>query len=453
MKKLLFSLFSAFVSYSMDGQSTLISQFDFNSNYNDNLVTSTCTAFNNASAAFVNGAFTWTANSTGGGGGLIVKVPDASFTENDYSISMDLKFNEVTNYVKVIDFKEQTNDNGLYFSSGLVELYPLGAGSTNINSNTYYTVLLTRRAADDSVKVYVLQNNQLLLQIFDKDVNSDYVTSLNGTDRVFSLFHDDLTTNTEYTDSGAVRSVRIWNGIVTIGQVCNSIVSLTTTPSLTICAGSSVTITPGGSPTTFTTYTFNPPNTVGNILTLTPATTTTINVSGDYYSTGCATPSTNITLSVNPNPTITAVSSASILCAGQQATITANGASSYAWSSGPNSSSVVVSPTVTTSYTVSGTNNNCTASFVVTQTVTTCTGIPRSADENVILGLYPNPFNGKIILLSSLINNPVLIINSLGEIVYNTIIVEEKTELDLGSLSTGIYFIKTGNTTKKIIKE
>ncbi|MCC6180680.1 MAG: choice-of-anchor L domain-containing protein, partial [Bacteroidia bacterium] len=69
------------------------------------------------------------------------------------------------------------------------------------------------------------------------------------------------------------------------------------------------------------------------------------------------------------SPTVN-VSGATV-CAGQPATLTATGATSYTWSTGSTSSSIVVTPTITTTYTVGGSNiGTCIqSSKVVTVTV------------------------------------------------------------------------------------
>jgi hypothetical protein len=70
------------------------------------------------------------------------------------------------------------------------------------------------------------------------------------------------------------------------------------------------------------------------------------------------------------NPTIT-VNNANV-CAGTNATLTASGASTYSWSTSATTASIVPSPTVTTSYTVTGANANyCMASAVSTVSVNT----------------------------------------------------------------------------------
>lgn len=57
-------------------------------------------------------------------------------------------------------------------------------------------------------------------------------------------------------------------------------------------------------------------------------------------------------------PTIT--TAGATICSGQSATLTASGVSSYSWSTGATTNSIIVSPTSTTSYTVTGSNlGNC----------------------------------------------------------------------------------------------
>lgn len=70
-------------------------------------------------------------------------------------------------------------------------------------------------------------------------------------------------------------------------------------------------------------------------------------------STGTSTPFSS-TISVNANPVV-AVTSATV-CSGTAASITASGASTYSWSTGATTASISVSPTITTTYSVTGTN-------------------------------------------------------------------------------------------------
>ncbi len=63
------------------------------------------------------------------------------------------------------------------------------------------------------------------------------------------------------------------------------------------------------------------------------------------------------------------------ICAGQSVTLTTSAVSNYSWSTGASTSSVVVSPSVTTAYTLTATSaSNCTTSRVLTVTVSN--GLP-----------------------------------------------------------------------------
>ena len=62
------------------------------------------------------------------------------------------------------------------------------------------------------------------------------------------------------------------------------------------------------------------------------------------------------TITVYPQPTVT-VNSPSV-CAGASATLTASGATTYTWNTGSTTASISQTPTVTTNYTVIGTDTH-----------------------------------------------------------------------------------------------
>jgi len=122
----------------------------------------------------------------------------------------------------------------------------------------------------------------------------------------------------------------------------------------TICAGQSFTINPSGA-ASFS-YT-------GGSAVVTPTTTTSYTVTG-FDTPGCEGTAVS-TVSVTALPTLT-VNSGQI-CAGESFTITPSGAATFTISDGNNS---VVSPTITTDYTVTGTSaEGCENSTVNTVTV------------------------------------------------------------------------------------
>ncbi|GAB4199339.1 MAG: hypothetical protein Fur0023_01530 [Bacteroidia bacterium] len=133
-------------------------------------------------------------------------------------------------------------------------------------------------------------------------------------------------------------------------QVVVSPIPTITVNSSTICSGQSATLIANGA----SSYTWNTGATT-NSITVMPTTNTSYTVSGGS---GSCIDSKTTQVIVNPSPTIS-VNSVTI-CSGQSATLVANGASSYTWNTGATSSSIIVSPTSNTSYTVVGEMSGCT---------------------------------------------------------------------------------------------
>ncbi|WP_317899530.1 T9SS type A sorting domain-containing protein [Aurantibacillus circumpalustris] len=71
------------------------------------------------------------------------------------------------------------------------------------------------------------------------------------------------------------------------------------------------------------------------------------------------------TLSIIPNPTVTSVANPSVVCSGGSSTLTASGASSYNWLGIGSGSSIVVTPTASTTYTVKGSSGPCVGTSTV----------------------------------------------------------------------------------------
>lgn len=170
-------------------------------------------------------------------------------------------------------------------------------------------------------------------------------------------------------------------GTSAAGCTNTAIVSLTVNPSptvtvssATVCAGTPTTITASGA----STYSWNTGATSAAI-SVTPAITTNYTVIGT--SLGCTnTKTTSIT--ANPNPPVS-VSSATV-CSGSSTNLIASGATTYSWSTGASTSSVAVSPTVFTVYTVTGTSTGCTNTKTVSVTVNALPIVNASASSSTI---------------------------------------------------------------------
>ena len=145
----------------------------------------------------------------------------------------------------------------------------------------------------------------------------------------------------------------------------------------TICANSSATLTASGGGT----YQWSGgPSTSTYIVS--PASTTTYTVT--VTNLGC-TASDNVVVTVNPLPVANAGVNPTI-CANSSATLTASGGGTYQWSGGPTTSTYIVSPTSTTTYTVTVTSLGCTASDNVTVIVNPLPGANAGVNQAICEG-------------------------------------------------------------------
>lgn len=140
-------------------------------------------------------------------------------------------------------------------------------------------------------------------------------------------------------------------------------------------------------------------------------------------------------------PIVTVISSSSVLCSSESATISVTGANSYTWSTGSTTSSIVVTPTSTTAYTVNAFDMyGCSSSSVLTQNVDACIGIKELAVDK--MKVYPNPANEILYFTdpeNQFQNSEIEITNYLGQMVFKAPYTDE---IDVSKLPQGIYTLK-----------
>ncbi len=132
----------------------------------------------------------------------------------------------------------------------------------------------------------------------------------------------------------------------------------------------------------------------------------------------------------------------STICIGSFITISASGASTYTWFPGnAQASSITVSPSVTTIYTVNATTSlNCAVSETCMVTAVNCTKLPE-LKNGVFFKIYPNPGEGLFNIVVAQ-NTEIEVLNILGETLVKSSLFENTSILDLRALDTGIYFIR-----------
>lgn len=253
-------------------------------------------------------------------------------------------------------------------------------------STTTYTVTATGYGCSSSASVTVIVNPTPVVNVFPVSAtvcqgSSVVLTASGATSYDWSTSPSGpvIATGATYTASPVTSTVYFVTG--TTNGCTNTIsvpilvtpISITATAvgSNTICLGQSVTLTATASgPIAWT-----PPTglsaTTGPIVIATPTATTTYTATTTNGSCVATAP---VTITV-ATPSILATASPSIICAGNNSTLSATGAVSYVWSpatglSSTTGASVTASPPTTTTYTVTGTTSSgCTGTSTVTLTV------------------------------------------------------------------------------------
>lgn len=166
-------------------------------------------------------------------------------------------------------------------------------------------------------------------------------------------------------------------------------------------------------------YSWYPPSLVspstGPYVSVSPSVTTTYTLIGML---GTCSGSTSITILVDPVPDNVAVSGNFVVCRGITTTISASGAGTYKWFPGDLSgSTVTLSPFISTTYTVTGANGNCTQAKTfsievnsapqlapVTSSIYMCAGDSKTITANGALSYTWQPGN---IFTQDLIVTPI----------------------------------------------
>jgi hypothetical protein len=133
------------------------------------------------------------------------RLTNASQTLGDsYTIVVLFRFDSVTSWKRVIDFRNRKTDWGLYSYYGNLNFYRVVTGTGGaIQPDAYVQIALTRNA-QGTVRGYVngLPEIDFSDSGFDATLDSD---------NILSFFQDDLVVPNEHA-AGAVSRIRIWDG-------------------------------------------------------------------------------------------------------------------------------------------------------------------------------------------------------------------------------------------------
>jgi hypothetical protein len=200
----------------------------------------------------------------------------------------------------------------------------------------------------------------------------------------------------------------------------------------------------------------------GSVISVNPLANTIYTVTGTDGN-GCAN-TQQYTLTVNPVPAIFISGNANI-CIGDSVKLTANGSTTYSWSTGVTTNTLFVGPSVNTTYSVSSTNGfGCTGVASIPISIYACVGVKENFGNKNNIILYPNPAQDLVnvqFYATSKGNYSIQLHDALGRKVLNKNIELEigknSSSIELTGVAKGIYVLSVANDgeefrTKLIIK-
>lgn len=253
------------------------------------------------------------------------------------------------------------------------------------------------------------------------------------------------TVSTTYTVTGYYESCYN-SGSITVGPnaFASPIVSASATKTL-VCYGDVTTLNASGADT----YTWT--NNVVNGVAFNVYNSNTFYVTGTDLN-GCS-GTASVNVFVDPLAYFWVYSTNNALPVGESATLTINGnaSTSYSLNGVATSTTIVVTPSVTTTYTFTSVNSSgCEFTEYYTQFVGTVMGVQSlDAQTEEKFKVYPNPNNGIFYFKLNTKEN-IRIIDELGKVVMEIELIPE-TEIQVKDLSPGIYVIQSRSTHIKII--
>jgi len=221
-----------------------------------------------------------------------------------------------------------------------------------------------------------------------------------------------------------------------------------------VCAGGSVQLTAIGAAT----YTWSNGSNMPSI-SVAPTSATTYSVIGQTGN--CDNQATQF-INVNALPTVSASTERSDICKGESVMLTGAGASTYQWLANTiflSSAQVMVTPNVSTTYTLVGTDaNGCSNSTTLVQNVSACLGLNGVTYSSGGVKLYPNPTHGSFNLeFGSSANRHITVSDLTGRIIFDSNSKLENLNVSLSDYASGVYYVRIQsqslNEVIKVVKD
>ncbi|PBQ32072.1 hypothetical protein CNR22_09915 [Sphingobacteriaceae bacterium] len=215
----------------------------------------------------------------------------------------------------------------------------------------------------------------------------------------------------------------------------------------TICSGDQIQLNSYGA----NSFTWNT-GSVGNSVLVNPVASVNYSLMGEDLN-GCINTS-SVNIFVNLLPVVNIVSTSSVICTGENVSLTASGADFYVWNDLSTSTTLQIAPITNATYSVVASDiNGCKTTAFFTQTVDNCTGL-NTAYNATNFKLFPNPGSGifYVELSSSAEKINLEIYNATGKLVLSKSHDLYYEEIDLTTYANGLYYLKINGSQNLVVK-
>ncbi len=194
---------------------TLVHLFEFDNNLSDSL----------SSTVLTDNGGTINSNSYSFGANQGVFLDTALSLADNYSIGIQFSFEEVSDWEKIVDFKNRIPDSGQYIRSNNIRFFaPTNGGSGIIQADEFINVVFTRSSLDNIYTAYL--NGSSTPEYSFVDSTSQAIAFDNSGFAQFAFFMDDSATGFGEASAGIVNEIRIWDGPLLASEISTALTDI-----------------------------------------------------------------------------------------------------------------------------------------------------------------------------------------------------------------------------------
>jgi hypothetical protein len=131
---------------------------------------------------------------------------------DNYTIAALFSFDDISDYRKILDFKNLTSDTGLYTIGGQLNFYNEAIGGPTVGPGTFFEVVLTRDSSNALMTAYF---DGTPVFSFSDSSSLGVISAAN----LLNIFQDDAATGGNESSSGSVAGLRIFDNVLTDAEV------------------------------------------------------------------------------------------------------------------------------------------------------------------------------------------------------------------------------------------